>query len=305
MAKRRLIISLLAIFPLLLGFWGFGYIRRVDGRNAAAWLSFAAQASRSMSYHAVGSTRSGGRQAQFTLDQANDGRYTIQTVGADGKASTLGFDGKRLWCRTCDGQSSIATSDPQQLPAGARGRIIGTGEVAGRPVVRLMVNSGAAQKEIAIDRQTGVTLAMDTRFHRQSVSTMRVVSIAYQPVMVEGCAFKSTSSAQPATDPMIVKALGLLLRPQWLPRGMAATGAYLGPCSCCGKPMASLHYSDGVTSLTLFEMSAKMTCMAGGGCQVTPTGNMLMDSRITRDIAVTAVGNVDVRTLKRVLESLQ
>ena len=305
MAKRRLMISLLAILPLLLGFWGFGYIRRVDGRNATAWLSFAAQASRSVSYHAVGSTRSGGRQAQFTLDQSSDGRYTMQTTGADGKAGTLGFDGKRLWCRTCNGQSSITTSDPQQVPASARCRIIGTGAIAGRPVVRLAVHSGAMRKELAIDRKTGVILAMDTRFHRQDVSTMRVDSISYQPVIIEGCAFKSASSAHPATDSMIVNALGQMLRPQWLPRGMSAAETYLGPCSCCGKPMASLHYSDGVSSLTLFEMSAKMTCMAGGGCQVTPTGNMLVASRITGDIAVTAVGNVDVRTLKRVLESLQ
>jgi negative regulator of sigma E activity len=69
--------------------------------------------------------------------------------------------------------------------------------------------------------------------------------------------------------------------------------------------MAALRYSDGVSMLTLFEMSAKDSCMTEGGCGMAATGQDLVMSRVVGNVTVTAVGNVDSATLKRFIGSLQ
>lgn len=278
--------------------------RRIDGQSAADWLTLASRKSRAVDYHAFGHSLVKNATVRFVLDQSADGRYQMQTTDDRGKCCELGFDGKRLWC-TADGKStSILTGNEPVVPISASSRIMGAGVVAGRQVVRIQTRSGATRKVVAIDRETGVMLALTTEYQGRVIGSMEIDGIDYRPVRTKGCRDTSAGTTRPASDHEIITVLGEMIRPRWLPTAMKETGSFLGPCACCGKPMASLQFSDGVSSLTLFEMSAKDSCMRENGCWLAETEGDLLVSKSIGPISITAVGNLDSRAMQRFVDRL-
>lgn len=303
MTRRISLIVVLLLLVLGVGLWAFGVLRRVDGRSAAQWLALTQQAAHTVTYHAEGHTTANGTRATFTLDQGEGGRYTMHVTDANGRCCALGFDGKQHWYDAGQRQTAVDGQGQQPVPTRATSRILGAGRVAGRPVVRLVVYSKPLRKEIAVDRKTGVILAMTTRQQRRVQSDMRVDRITYQPVQVAGCATATTARA--VSDADARKALGTpLLRPAWLPAGFVSTGVVLGPCNCCDRPMATLHYTNGVTSLTLFEM-ADHGCVMASGCAMAPDAHTLVEERTSRGLTITAVTTLTHHDLTRVLDSLR
>ncbi|MHB9130055.1 MAG: MucB/RseB C-terminal domain-containing protein [Armatimonadota bacterium] len=305
--RRRIILIAAILIIVAPALWFVVGRTRVDGRSAAGWLEFARQGNRTVAYHAEGQTRIDGRHARFILDQGSDGRYSMQILGPGQERCTLGYDGRQLWYTTGGNSGKRADSSEGPLPPiNAGGRILGTGAIAGRPVVRLAVKSGDSHKTIAIDRQTGVILAMTTAFRKQVVSEMTVEQVAFRPVQVMSCGGQKAAAIENASSGQLTKMLGgKLLHPAWLPAGFTPTGTFTSSCNCCKREVAVLRYSDGMRTLSLFEMRSQMMCAMGQECQMAPTGNALVASRRVGNLSVTAVGNLDAPTLKRILDHLQ
>lgn len=308
MMKRRMWIGIgLGITLLLIGvgMWGYGYVRRVDGRSPAQWLAYADQASKRISYHAEGKSMTDGKRARFVLDQGTDGRYTMTTRDAQGRSCSLGYDGNQVWYSTGAKKEKIAVSRTPEAPTPERARILGTTTIAGRPVVRLAVSSGPARKTLAIDRETGVVLAMTTQVQRHIQSEMMVERVIFRPIDVKPCCMDCHASAKAVDRATLAARLGgKIIEPQWFPKGFVLTDMLLGPCSC-GQPMGVLRYSDGIRAITLFEMSRHAMCDMGEGCRQTVDDHALVTNTTVGAYAVTVVGTVDAPTLQKVIAHLR
>ncbi len=307
MKTRRLLVLLIvgAVALALTGWWWIE-LRTVDGRTGAQWLALAQQAARTVSYHAEGRTVADGHTARFILDQADGGRYAMRVEDHRGRRCDLGYDGARLWYGAGTRSEDAATAPASIAPVQAHSRITGAGTVAGRPAVWLAVQSGQLHKTLAVDRASGVILAMRTSFRRQVISDMTVERITFVPVDLPRRTTTTPPAVRAAGDAELTNLLGhALLRPRWLPRGFRPAGAFADTCDCCKKPMALLRYSDGVSTLSLFEMRGQMQCAMTEGCHMAPDKGDLVDTRQFDDFSITAVGNLDAHALDKVLESLR
>ncbi len=302
-----LVCIMLGIAALLaLGMWASSTGRAVDGRSASQWLALVEQASHTVSYHAMGTTSLGRQTAHFLLDQGREGCYTCRTIDAAGKRCTMGYDGCRMWYAN-DQHAAEAVSDKQTttIPDHVVSRILGSGQLAGRPVVRLSLQSGTARKEITVDRQTGVILAMKTQLAHGQHSEMRVEKISYRDVAVQPCSVPADAAIYPVTPQQASEILGQQAPlPTWLPEGMTLAKMYHRYCCCNPRGMVVVRYSDGVTTLTLFETSG-CNCDMGSGCLQAPSADALVETRTIGKVKVTAIGELEAETLHKVLESLR
>ncbi len=295
------------------GSWWYSVMRRVDGRTAAEWVLLAQQAAQQVPYRAAGRTWTAGTAARFTLEQGTGGRYVLRTHDTHGRSCTLGDDGTKLWYQTGADTREVATPAQTPITAPHRARLLGTGSIAARPVVRVRLRSGQLTKTLAIDRRTGVILAMRAQTGRREVSRMQLETITYGTT-APACAAPATSATtRTVTRADLTRALGgTLVEPQWLPAGFTLRGRYLSWCGCCNAEVATLRYSDGLRALTLFEKTGhacrtERACRKGarGKCRMAPGGQALVSSRILHGVQVIAVGDVERGTLERVMGSLQ
>lgn len=308
--RRSVWIGAMLTAVLLAGvaLWGYGYLRRVDGRSPAQWLAYADFSSRTLSYHAEGHSWTAGLTSHFVLDQGRNGCYSMSTRDVRGQQCTLGFDGRQLWYTAGSKLGKIAVAPtPQSLNRQRRSRILGTAIMAGRPVVRLAVKSGAIRKTLAIDRATGIILAMTTQDDRQLQSTMVVDHIDYRDVAAHPCPCGCGMLAQHVDHAVLATQLGgTVYTPHWLPAGMSLTDMLAEPCPECGQPMGVLRYSDGITAITIFEMAPNgMMCAMGNGCTQTADAHAIVAHATVNGYAITAVGTLDAATLNKVLASMQ
>lgn len=307
--RRHIWIGLGILMLLLAGvvLWGYGYVRHVDGRSPAQWVAYADQASQRVTYHAEGRSLTDGTRAHFVLDQGMDGRYAMTTRDAHGRRCSLGYDGKQVWYASGAKQEKVAVSRRQETPMPKRAQILGTATMAGSPVVRLAVSDGRVRKTLAIDRNTGVVLAQSMRVHRRLQSEMTIDRVEYRPVDVPSCAMDCQASGNAVDRATLAARLGgTIVEPRWLPKGFVLTEMLLAPCGECGQPMGVLHYSDGISAITLFEMSRHaMMCDMGTGCRQTGDGHAVIANATVGAHAVTVVGTVDAPTLRKVLAHLQ
>ncbi len=299
---RRLLLLVLVLAVAAGGAWAWLHGRTVDGRSAPQWLALAQRAGQTVAYRATGRTTYQGQSAAFTLTQGPRGRYIMQIEGA-GCRCEMGNDGQYAWYRTDTKTVRTASVPAPALPA-PNGRILGTGTVAGQPAVQLRVRSGQTVKDISLDRQTGVVLAMTTREDRRTVSRMTVEQIAYRDVAVAESPGGS-ATLEPASAADLQQLLGTPVQASWLPRGMTERGRFTSWCDCCKGEIGVIRYSDGVRSLTLFQSAAPSMCAMGEGCRMAPSGSALIDSRRIGNLTVIAVGNVERATLQRVLAGLK
>ena len=305
MTPRRWRLAILIAIPVLIALvaWQWTHLQRLDRRTSADWLSFTQQAARTVTYHAEGWAVSNGKTARYTLDQASGGCYALALDGAAGRCA-LGSDGRRIWYQTPRAAEQL-TGHEANHPLEVSSRIVGTGTIAGQPVVALAVHSGPTDKLIQIDRRTGVILGMTTWFRHQVVSDMGVQAIDYRPVAAQAVPAAASTIAQPVNLAKLTHLLGAPpLEPRWLPRSYVAEGMYIDKCPCCGGTMAVLRYGNGLNTVTLFEMYNHIACMGGFGCCVADTKNALVETRRDGNYVVTAVGSMDARGLQRILDHL-
>ena len=212
-----------------------------------------------------------------------------------------------LWVETKNKRTRIESAAMTTLPAGLPARMIGTAAIANRPAVCLLVTRDEMAKEVAIDRKTGVILRMITRQGKDEVSRMVVEEIAYGPVTLkngDARAVSTIKSATPQKD-ISVPARQTEVRPRWLPAGMAPRSADRTWCDCCRIEMVVVRYSDGLRSLSLFEMGGAHHCAMNEGCAMAPAAGALVESRQVGTITVVAVGDLSARQFARMMDSLR
>ncbi|HEY3416030.1 MAG TPA: hypothetical protein VGM23_04005, partial [Armatimonadota bacterium] len=279
--KRRLpLILFLALALFGAALWQFGILRWVDGLTAGEWVIMARRAATSITYHAEGTSVTGGMQAGFTLDQGRQGCYLMRLTDARGRRCSLGCDGTQTWYQTGQKSGQAPSTETAVIPAHGFARILGTATVAGRATVRVLLQDGQTRKALSIDRETGVILAMTTIFRHREISRMRLDTIDYRRnIVIPRCQIASPTGLRAVTPEALSKLLGRsIIRPRWLPDGFKPRGTYLTTCDCCQGPLAVIRYADGMNALTLFEMHG-MTCDMGDGCKIAPTGSALVATR--------------------------
>lgn len=296
---------LLALAATAFVIWEAEGTRRIDGRTAHGWLLLAEHARQSVPYQAEGRTVAQGTTARFELQQGKQGRYAMQVTDAKGKHCTLGFDGAQVWYATGARTVSAPGNDTAHLPESADVHLLGTDTIAARPAVRLSLRSGDVRKELALDRKTGVVLAMASYDGKREISRMQLDNIIYRAVEVPSRP-ADAADVRPATLRQMRERIGHApLQPTWLPEAFTARGMYVDSCSCCQTAMAVLHYSDSLRAVTLFEFVGDHACAMSEGCRMAPRSGELVESRRVGKFTVIAVGNIDRRTLDRLLDSLE
>jgi hypothetical protein len=305
--KTRVFLPLMLIVAVALAAagWQWTQNRRVDGRSGSEWLTRVEHAAQTVPYHAEGRTTVEGKEARFTIDQGTGGRYCMRIVDEKGRGCSLGFDGERTWYSAEEKVESMETGVSRtEIPL--HGRVTGTAIIAGRPAVLLVVRSSSLKKLIAVDREKDVILSIRTTFRDKKVSEMVLEKIEYRAAGPEEQTPDATAVLRASTTPQLTKLLGRpMLRPGWLPQGFKLEGTYQDRCPCCDTEMAVLRYTDGLATLTLFEMRGNMMCAMEGGCHLAPGENALVESRNIGDLTVAAVGTLTAKELDRILDSLK
>lgn len=307
LSRSRLILLLVAILAVFgTALWQFGILRWVDGLTASEWVIMARRAANSITYYAEGTSVTNGMHASFTLEQGRQGCYLMTTTDSQGRRCSLGCDGTQTWYQTDKTSGQAPSTDTAMLPVHGVARILGTETVAKRATVRIEIMDGQTSKILSVDRETGVILAMITRFRGRETGRMQLNTIDYRrQIAIPRCKVSSPTGLRAVSMEELSRALGRnVILPHWLPNGFKSQGTFLTTCNCCKGPLAALRYSDGMNALTLFEMNG-MTCDMGDGCKMAPSGSALVASRRVGSLHITAVGDLEESTLQKVLKSLK
>lgn len=314
MKSRILLVAIIIVGAVALAAFAWQRLefRRVDGRDGRAWLTYVEQAANQVSYSAQGYTIVADKKSIFQLQQGTGGAYSMRVTDPKGRQCCVGNDGKSAWYATGAKVESTPVCNCASTPT-PHGRVTGTTMVAGRPAVQLSVSSGPLRKVIAVDRKTGVILSMITYFgdrgafsDPKKISEMAIDRIDYRAVTPQTHPVKSQVTLRPASLETLAKLLGRQpMLPRWLPDGFARNAStFQDHCPCCNSDMAVLRYTDGLATLTVFEMS-HMMCAMSSGCHMAPTEGALVDTRNIGDITIVAVGNLSAGDLHRVIMNLR
>jgi len=282
-------------------------LREIDGKTAEDWLEYAQSSARTLAYHAEGISWTNGVERTFHLDQAHGGSYVLQVDGISGADSaTIGFDGTKTWFD--DGKTTLQADTNsaryQQIPPESA-QLIGLGSEAGLSVVRLTLASGPTRKLLAIDRTTGVILAMITSFRGADVSRMRLSRIRYGEHHFQ-CRPPANAVQYRAANESEAAAVmgGHLITLDWLPPGYRADGIFIGWCDCCQTHMAMRRYSDGINTFTLFQTPCLTGCAESEGCFMAPSGSALVETKTVGNATATLVGTLTPGQAQRIFAHL-
>ena len=239
-------------------------------------------------------------------EHLDDVYITMVTRAANGGQSIVGYDGHQFfWYTSGDNQHASPPLPPRRRHPRHTGDLLARPCSLPGPRMRLVVAGGQVEKVLALDRRTGVVLGMTTWQQHRKISEMQVQHIDYHAVAVTPCDARCAATSREAGLDEISRRVGeKLLLPAWLPAGLVPAGQLVGPCPLCGHPMA-VRYSDGLTTITLFEMPWNCGCCMGQGCfQSAGAHDLVLHYTGTR-MAVTLVGNLDRQYAERVLKHLQ
>jgi hypothetical protein len=279
---------------------------RVDNRTADEWLDFAREASQKVVYTASGVTVVNGTIAHYSLDQAAGGGYHLLITRSDGALAELDSDGTRTWC--AGRMIAQEAASPAAVPAaGLHAKVVGTDMIANRQVVRLAIREGNLLRELALDREKGVLLASHTIANGHVVSRTIVEKVDYTATPECPTAPGWSDDLRPAGAQEILRVLGREgLFPSYIPYGFMHTGSYLRRCPQCEMDdTVAIRYANGIRALTLYESRSGDCCNAYASCLPSQTGTVILQTREVNGLRILAIGDLDARTLQRVLDSLR
>jgi hypothetical protein len=278
-------------------------LRTVDGRTAMQWITYANEASKSVTYIATGTTTLNGKTAKFELNQGKNGQYQMDVTGDNGKQCKMGCDGKKAWYSIGNKYSAVDMM-PAQAISGMNALIINKTTIAERPGIIIVVKNNNLSKRITIDREYGVILSMITTRDKE-ISKMEMTKINFKDVKLGNNKDMPTVVRSASADE-IHNLLGRnALHPGWLPNGMKLRGEYLDWCDCCQRNMAVTSYSDGISAVTLFQMSGTHHCAMESGCHMAPSNQALIETRIIGKTTIVAVTDIDKKSFTKMLDSLR
>ncbi len=304
------IIRILLIFFLVSVIWQCWFMwmrvyRTVDGRTASQWLAFANSASKTVTYTATGTTTQNGKSAKFELNQGKEGQYQMNVTGDNGKKCQMGCDGKKSWYNVGDKYNSVDMVANNDI-SGVNAQIIKTVNFAGRPGIEIIAhaNCNVFTKKLVIDRENGVILSMVTTRGKE-ISRMDITNINFKDVKL-GNNRNIPTVVRAVSGDEVRKLLGRdSLSLGWLPKGMKLRGEYLDWCNCCQRNMVVTSYTDGLSAVTLFQMTGTHHCAMASGCHMAPSKQALVETRMVGKTTIVAVSDIDKNDFAKMLDSLK
>lgn len=311
---------------------------QVDGRTGDAWLKQAITAQNTVTYQAVGRVRDSRGIATFTEIHGADGAMRLTYTDAAHHGASVAAHGETLELRDVQGRTtrhargcgSGVHADLDGLLAGVRVHIAGTGRVAGRRAVYLLVRdraSGTPVQRMALDRVTAIPLRV-ARFDARGRLRQETVytAIAYRPVTDDECLAGGAASAATTNLGDAVAKTGLYWNdPRWLPKGFVRVEIRPAPCACCGDAAALQGtYRDGLrTLLVTIKATGKSatgkghgtcamghkdtgahTANCGGPCRTACGSDASVVTRTTATRDIIVVGDLSPAVLTRIANSV-
>jgi len=312
-------------------------------RHDASWIVRRAQEqSERHSFSASGQTRFScqGRllpsDVKFTHMRPN--RCRIEYLSGPMKGVLIGNDGKNSWRfdpRT--GRLVISGNRSCGRPADRLHLLLenhnvsleGKTRVAGREAYRLVVrpkSSRQVRKRMWMDTRTFVILRhedYDSHGRLQSSTRFNRILFAksfpdklFQPptgpsIKVAKRAFDSVESLD-----RLAKEVGFAVRvPGYVPAGYKLDGYRIHDCPCdCPHRSAYIRYSDGLSSISIFESKAGSGCQSKAGCGTSEGSKRACEPKRSdrgevvsfenKGISYVIVADVDSRELTKIRESL-
>lgn len=203
---------------------------------------------------------------------------------------------------------------------------MGGGSVAGRPVTIVGLidkNSRKLIRAFWIDNATHVFLRQDllnpagklvssTEFTQVDFPTTPLTAVAAPPGVRP--AHQPSSPAVRMDISHLSRALGFQVRiPAALPSGFRLKESYLLPCSCgCEGSSAGLHFSDGVRSISVFEVDAQRNdchvvhSFAGNAGKVIPGPSPALHAAVAahKGVLFVVIGDLPPDRLRKIASSL-
>ncbi len=215
-----------------------------------------------------------------------------------------------------------------RFPANYEPRWVGDGVVAGQraAIIDIRAKHGKnSSKRIWVDKKTGVILRTEVRDCCEKVrSSTEFTRISYievkaladsrfaKPEFVDNSWVTVTDSR--ANDIALAqKAVGVhIALPKSLPAGYKLAGVNVQPCPCCpDRKVAHIRYSDGMNSISIYEMSAKHNCAKScktscksKDCEIMRAGQANVTSVTRNDKNIIIVADIPAGELKKIAESI-
>jgi negative regulator of sigma E activity len=188
--------------------------------------------------------------------------------------------------------------------------LAGRARIAGRDALRLeLVHRRSRQRArlFWVDAATGLILRHDEYQHDGVLSARtayREVSFAPPSARVLRVAHPGVPVVRHTVAPLPEELLAWVVRPRYAPPGFVFEGASGSQCACsCGRPVAHLHYFDGLRSVSVFQCGHGGATAGGRDPVPLPHGNLVRVDR--RGATFFIIGDAEPQELRRMAESLR
>jgi len=276
------------------------------------------------SYVATGTTKTLYRRKmvsmKFRFFHQQPNKCRIEYLSYPLKGVVVGSDGKQVWRldpaigREVAMEASGCT-DPESrldlLAQNYRMELTRGGRVAGFGTYTINVRdkSGRVQKRLQVNRKAFIILQSedfsDGKLKAQSkFDTLKYVENPASLFEKPSGMMCTQGTGKTMSVGELSKAVGFLVKqPKYVPAGFKMEGYRLYQCPCgCGHKSAYLRYTNGMSSISVFETkkdsgcSMKGSCKAFGSCQMTTTS---ADGK-----SFIVIGDLDPKELSKIADSL-
>ncbi len=337
--------SLSILIALLVIITGIAIVKHgeIGTERDASWIVRRAQEQASLqSYSSMAQTRVSCQgevvtgNVKIIRTQPNRGR--IEYLSEPLKGVIVGNDGNTTWRydpkteRLVISDNTNCTSDADKLRLlleNHRITLAGTDTVAGRQTYSLVVrpkDSGEIRKRLWIDKATSVVVRQeDYGTNGKLQSSTRFTSIQFEKRFPDKL-FEAPSDVKTKVSNRMLgatmspgklsEAVEFTVRaPKYIPKGYKLDGYRLYACPCeCPHQSAYIRYSNGLSSVSVFESKVGSGCRAEAGCGKSegPMGTCEVKradrdeiARLEKDgISFVVVADMDGRELRKIAESL-
>lgn len=283
-----------------------------------------AEAPANYSYTATGTTKTIYRGKTVSSDirflHQKPNKCRIEYLSPPLKGVVVGSDGSQVWRMDPKiGKEVVMEASGCLNPHGRldllmknyRIEMAGNGQVANTPVfiVNVRDKSGQLRKRLAVDKKTFVVLRSEDFSGGKLRSESRFASIKY--VDSPSSMFRKPSgmmctqgagAAMPIGE--LSKAVGFEVKPpMYVPSGYKIDGYRLYDCPCgCGHKSAYIRYTNGLSSISVFETKKDSGCKKEGSCKAYGSCEMAMVSTDGKSFIV--IGDLSPKELSEVANSI-
>ena len=283
-----------------------------------------AEAAAKYSYVATGTTKTVYRgktvTSEIRLFHRAPNMCRIEYLTPPLKGVVVGSDGSQMWrIDPAIGKEVVMESagctDPESrldlLMKNYRIEAAGSGRVVGVPVYVMNVRdkSGRLQKRLHVDKKTFVVLQTEDFGGGRLISESKFDSIKYvesKPSLFQRpsgmMCTQGAGTAMPIGE--LSKAVGFQVRqPKYIPAGYKVDGYRLYDCPCgCGHKSAYIRYTNGMSSISIFETRKDSGCKMEGSCKAFGSCEMMTTSADGKSFII--IADLSSKELNKIADSL-